>query len=126
MQSSYNLVEQHLDLLAQVITKFSNASLKPRQIPDKLKSSIITPIFQEGSKKKFENYRSITVLSCIEKNLGKIFSQTSCASDKTKWDNQCQSIRISQRQGYSWCDDGGFVVDSQMHVLGTNDRCDLQ
>jgi hypothetical protein len=41
-------------------------------IPDELKIALVTPIFKANEKNKFNNYRSISVLSCFSKLLEKL------------------------------------------------------
>ena len=41
-------------------------------IPDNLKIALVTPVFKANEKKKFINYRPISVLSCFSKLLEKL------------------------------------------------------
>ena len=55
--------------LAPPIAHIINLSLKSAQIPEDLKTAKITPIFKDGEKSKYTNYRPISVLPTISKIL---------------------------------------------------------
>lgn len=61
--------------LAPVITKLVNSSLKEGIIPKLLKTSIIRPIFKNGDKTNYNNYRPISILPIIEKVLEEIVAR---------------------------------------------------
>ncbi|XP_059223079.1 uncharacterized protein LOC131996902 [Stomoxys calcitrans] len=58
--------------LTPIITEFINRSLNNSIVPDLLKTSIVRPIYKNGSKADFNNYRPISILSVIEKVLEEI------------------------------------------------------
>ena len=57
------------DELAPPIAYIINLSLKSAQIAEDLKTAKITPIFKDGEKSKYTNYRPISVMSTISKIL---------------------------------------------------------
>ena len=54
------------------LTHIFNLSFLSGIIPDNLKVALITPIFKSNEDNKFENYRSISVLTCFSKLLDKL------------------------------------------------------
>ena len=59
------------DIIAPVISKLFNASIKLGIYPSKLKMSKITPIFKSDDEKDANNYRPISLLS----NYNRIFEK---------------------------------------------------
>ena len=49
-----------------------NKSITEGHVASSLKSSIVVPIFKDGERQEFVNYRPISLLSCISKILEKI------------------------------------------------------
>ena len=58
--------------ISKPLTHICNLSFLSGIIPDKLKIAVVTPVFKANEANKFENYRPISVLSCISKLLEKI------------------------------------------------------
>lgn len=57
------------NMLIELITKFINLSLNEGVIPNELKIAIIKPIYKQGPRNMFGNYRPIAILSTMEKIL---------------------------------------------------------
>ena len=58
--------------LTPIITTFINSSINSSSIPEMLKTSIIRPIYKNGTKNDVNNYRPIAILPIIEKVLEEI------------------------------------------------------
>lgn len=61
------IVKDCVDFIAYPLNKIINQSLKSGKFPDKLKFSIIKPIFKKGEKNKAENYRPLSILPSFSK-----------------------------------------------------------
>ena len=62
--------------LAPPIAHIINLSLKSAQIPKELKTAEVTPVYKDGEKSKYTNYRPISVLPTISKILERcVYSQ---------------------------------------------------
>lgn len=59
--------------ITPVITHLINSCITTSQYPDKLKIGIIRPIFKKGNHTDYNNYRPITILSCIDKIVERYF-----------------------------------------------------
>ena len=58
--------------ISKPLTHIYNSTFVTGIIPDKLKISLVTPIFKANESNKFGNYRPISVLSCLSKLLEKL------------------------------------------------------
>lgn len=65
-------LKNHASILLPVITSLINSSLRESTIPELLKISLIRPIYKNGSKSDYINYRPISILSVVEKVLEEI------------------------------------------------------
>ncbi|KAM7351867.1 uncharacterized protein ACRADG_004579 [Cochliomyia hominivorax] len=65
-------LRNNANLLTPIITKLINSSLINATVPKLLKTSIIRPIYKNGTKSDFNNYRPISILSAIEKVLEEV------------------------------------------------------
>lgn len=62
------------ETILKIITKLINLSLKEGIIPKEMKISIIKPIYKQGQRNEFSNYRPIAILSNLEKILERYIS----------------------------------------------------
>jgi hypothetical protein len=58
--------------ISKPLTHIYNSTFITGIIPDKLKISLVKPIFKANESNKFGNYRPISVLSCLSKLLEKL------------------------------------------------------
>lgn len=65
-------LKKNASCLTKIITKLVNSSLIEATIPELLKTSIIRPIYKNGTKTDFNNYRPISILPILEKVLEEI------------------------------------------------------
>lgn len=68
-------LKTHANLLTPVITKLINTSIAEAVVPNKIKESIIRPIFKSGDRKDYDNYRPISLLPVVEKVLEEIITR---------------------------------------------------
>lgn len=68
------LLKQVSDLIAPPLTFLINLSLAKGEFPDILKHAIIKPLHKKGSKCDVNNYRPISLLSCLSKVFERIFN----------------------------------------------------
>ena len=66
-----NIIKLIAPTLSPILSKLINLSYQKEIYPDCLKISTITPVYKKGSKLNVENYRSISLLS----NINKIFEK---------------------------------------------------
>lgn len=64
---STNVIKLCKDELSQVLTFLVNLSLQTGQFPQKLKVSIVKPLFKKGDKRDITNYRPIALLPILSK-----------------------------------------------------------
>ena len=69
---SSKVIKLGLDYILKPLTHIINCSLITGIVPSKLKIARVTPIFKNGSKHLFSNYRPISVLPVLSKVLEKI------------------------------------------------------
>ena len=67
------LIKMLCDVISVPLTMLINKSITEGHVASSLKSSIVVPIFKDGERQEFVNYRPISLLSCISKILGKLF-----------------------------------------------------
>ncbi|KAL1373805.1 hypothetical protein pipiens_018439, partial [Culex pipiens pipiens] len=67
-----SVVKNCCSSLARPVTSIFNRSLSEGAFPSEWKVASITPIHKSGSRAKVENYRSISILSCLAKVLEKL------------------------------------------------------
>ncbi|GJQ75100.1 hypothetical protein Trydic_g9711 [Trypoxylus dichotomus] len=60
-----------LDGISPALVRLINLSLRNAVIPSLLKVAVVTPIYKNGKKDAYTNYRPISVLSCIDKIIEK-------------------------------------------------------
>ncbi|GJQ69642.1 hypothetical protein Trydic_g2978 [Trypoxylus dichotomus] len=60
-----------LDSISPALVRLINLSLRNAVIPSLLKVAVVTPIYKNGKKDAYTNYRPISVLSCIDKIIEK-------------------------------------------------------
>ena len=58
--------------ISESISHIFNLTFLSGTIPDPLKVALVTPIFKENEKNKFQNYRPISVITCFSKILEKL------------------------------------------------------
>ena len=80
--------------LAPPIAHIINLSLKSAQIPGDLKTVKITPIFKDGEKSKYMNYRPISVLPTITKILER------CVYNQLIHNLESHNLLSSQQYGF--------------------------
>lgn len=77
--------------ITPVITHLINRCIAESVYPDKLKIGIIRPIYKKGSHSVYNNYRPITILSCIDKIVERYFgNEISRYLEKNKVINKYQ------------------------------------
>ncbi|GJQ80846.1 hypothetical protein Trydic_g14108 [Trypoxylus dichotomus] len=59
------------DSISPALVRLINLSLRNAVIPSLLKVAVVTPIYKNGKKDAYTNYRPISVLSCIDKIIEK-------------------------------------------------------
>ena len=69
---SSKVIKYGLNYILKPLTHIINRSLITGIVPSKLKIARVTPIFKNGSKHLFSNYRPISVLPVLSKVLEKI------------------------------------------------------
>ena len=69
---SPKVIRQIAPFIRQPLTSIFNKSFSTGIIPDKLKISVITPIYKNEDKSLFSNYRPVAVLPCFPKELERI------------------------------------------------------
>ena len=60
-------LKNNCNVLTPVITKIINASISEASVPHVWQTSVIRPIFKNGKKNDFGNYRPISILPIVEK-----------------------------------------------------------
>ena len=68
------LLKKLCDVISVPLTMLINKSITEGHVAKSLKQSIVVPIFKDGEKQEFGNYRPISLLSCISKILEKVVS----------------------------------------------------
>ena len=63
------------DIIAPILCDIFNLSINKGEYPDILKIAKVLPIFKNGSKTSVNNYRPISVLSCINKIFEKLLAK---------------------------------------------------
>ena len=69
---SFNLIENCIGELSDILRYLFDLSLQTRIFPDPLKIAKVTPVFKTGNLKEISNYRPISVLPCFSKILERI------------------------------------------------------
>ena len=94
--------------LAPPIAHIINLSLKSAHIAEDLKTAKITPIFKDGEKSKYTNYRSISVLPTISKILERcIYNQLI---------HHLESHNILSSQQYGFCKKHGTEITTVLFL----------
>ena len=65
-------LKNNCNVLTPVITKIINASMSEASVPHVWKTSVIRPIFKNGKKNDYGNYRPISILPIVEKVMEEI------------------------------------------------------
>ena len=58
-----------VDVISPIIAKLINLSIKNGLVPNKLKISVVRPVYKKGSHLLFSNYRPVAILPFIEKTM---------------------------------------------------------
>ena len=61
------IIKLSIVIIAAILTKLFNDSIRQRVFPNVLKTAQVAPIHKSGSKHKFSNYRPISILSSFSK-----------------------------------------------------------
>uniref|UniRef100_A0A8C6MEW6 Reverse transcriptase domain-containing protein n=1 Tax=Nothobranchius furzeri TaxID=105023 RepID=A0A8C6MEW6_NOTFU len=69
------IVKKTIDYVVKPFTYICNLSVQSGTFPEKMKTAKVIPIFKNGDRHKFDNYRPISVLSQFSKVLEKWFVQ---------------------------------------------------
>jgi len=67
-----NIMKSTVNYIADPITTIINSSMNTGVFPDALKIAKVCPIFKNGDKSDFQNYRPISVLPCFSKIFEKV------------------------------------------------------
>lgn len=74
-----NYLSRNFDAIKHVLLHMLNGFIAQRKIPNNLKNANVKPLHKGGDRRKVENYRPISILSCIsqilEKHLFQVMSQ---------------------------------------------------
>lgn len=60
-------LKSNAELFAPIMTKLINSTITESNIPDKMKTAIIRPIYKSGKKSDMSNYRPVSILPIMEK-----------------------------------------------------------
>ena len=71
---SMNLIKSVIDCIAEPLSVVINLCLINGSFPDQLKIAKVCPIFKEGSKANFANYRPISIIPSFSKIFEKVIS----------------------------------------------------
>ena len=75
---SNNLLKLSIPVIAKQLTHLTNLSLSTGYVPEQIKLSKVIPLFKDGSKREFNNYRPIAIISTFGKVIEKVvFGQLS-------------------------------------------------
>ena len=66
-QISNRVLKLYASSLCIPLSNFFNKSLEQGIFPDKWKEALVTPIFKKQNRQFKENYRPISLLSCVSK-----------------------------------------------------------
>ena len=66
------VIKQTVNYISKPLYHIFNLTFSTGVIPKELKMSLVTPVFKADDKKKFTNYRPISVLTCFSKLLEKL------------------------------------------------------
>ncbi len=66
------ILKIHSEEIAPSLTAIFNVSINSGIFPDDFKTAIISPIYRSESKSSCDNYRPISVLSCVAKYIEKL------------------------------------------------------
>ncbi len=69
---SPRIVKSTIDSFADVLTDIFNKSYQQGIVPNLLKIAMIIPLYKDGERKLFSNYRPISILPCISKILERL------------------------------------------------------
>ena len=69
---SVKIIKTVANEISEPISHIFNLTFLSGTIPDPLKVALVTPIFKENEKNKFQNYRPISVITCFSKILEKL------------------------------------------------------
>lgn len=65
-------IRKNAEIFAPIITNIVNSSLNENVIPNMFKTALVRPIYKNGNKTDYNNYRPISILPVIEKVLEEI------------------------------------------------------
>ena len=78
--------------MRQALTRLFQKAWETEQIPDLWTKGIICPLLKDGDKRNTQNYRGITVLSCVGKVYAYILNRrliAKCEGQKVLVEEQC-------------------------------------
>ena len=79
---SNNLIKIAIPYLLKQLTYLANLSLESGYVPEQIKVSKVLPLFKDGNKRDFNNYRPIAIISTFGKIIEKVvFNQLSSYLD---------------------------------------------
>ena len=70
---NFALVKKCISFLAIPISHIANISFEMGIFPDRMKIAKVIPIFKSGLKDSFTNYRPVSLLPSVFKDIGKTF-----------------------------------------------------
>ncbi len=68
------LIKKVIDAIAEPLAYICNLSFKTGVFPNKRKTAKVIPLYKDGDRKQFTNYRTVSLLSQFSKILEKIFA----------------------------------------------------
>jgi hypothetical protein len=69
---SVKVIRSVTDVISEPLSYIFNLTFISGNIPDNLKTALITPVFKANENNEFKNYRPISVLTCFSKLLEKL------------------------------------------------------
>jgi hypothetical protein len=103
------LIKNGGDGICVALVKLFNRLLEFEKSPDKWNKGIIVPIFKKGNKNDLNNYRGITLTSCISKMFNRLISN--CISSFIEENNILSEIQGGFRKDHR-CEDHVFTLKS--------------
>ncbi len=89
------LLKDAAEEIAPSLTAIFNASINSRIFPDDFKTAIISPIYKSESKSNCDNYRPISVLSCVAKIFEKLIT------DQLETYLESNGLLVEQQAGFA-------------------------
>ncbi len=86
---SVKVIRSVTDVISEPLSYIFNLSFISGNIPDNLKTALITPVFKANENNEFKNYRPISVLTCFSKLLEKLMYKRLIKSHQSSKKIEC-------------------------------------